>query len=122
MIIVASTFSWGNLTALAASTPPAYSIPALTGNQRVDAVNIAKSQVGYREGSGNLNAYGSDLGQNGLEWCAFFAIWCTKKAGVDERPTSGSTTANVTWFQNRGLWHNKSSVAWNYGGKGLMEL
>ncbi len=100
----------------AASTPAAKSLPALTGDQRADTVNIAKSQVGYVEGSGNLNAYGQELGNNGQEWCAYFVVWCLKKAGVVERPTSGSTTANVTWFQKKGLWHNKQAMAWNYNG------
>lgn len=110
--------SWcGGLEVKAATvTPAAKSIPTLSGNQRQDAISIAKSQVGYAEGNGNLNIYGKELGHNGEEWCAYFVVWCLKKAAVTERPTSGSTTANITWFQNRGCWHNKLAASWKYNG------
>jgi len=118
IMLLASSLPSNLLLVKAATTPAAFSLPALTGNQRIDAANIAKSQVGYKEAGSNLNAYGKELGHDGLEWCAYFAIWCVMKAGVEERPTTGSTTANVTWFQNRGRWHNKQSVPWSYNGHG----
>ena len=75
----------------------------LTGNQRVDIVNIAKSQIGYQEGgsSGKYSGevagsnnyteygrwYGSYIGESwysGAQWCAMFVSWCAYVAGVGE--------------------------------------
>ena len=78
----------------------------LTGNQRTDIVNVAKSQVGYREGScdadlsgwndgsHSYNNYceynywywgGYHNGGSGYPWCAVFVSWCARQAGI---PTS----------------------------------
>jgi len=44
-----------------------------TGNQRVDIVAIARTQIGNTNGS----KYGSG------SWCAHFVIWCAREAGVN---------------------------------------
>lgn len=44
-----------------------------TGNQRVDIVEVAKTQLGNTNG----NKYGSG------SWCAHFVIWCARQADVD---------------------------------------
>lgn len=75
----------------------------LTGNQRLDLINVALSQVGYHEGdrkseldgsnnSGRLNytEYGYWYGIKVLdhdqgffnEWCAMFVAWCSRQAGI----------------------------------------
>lgn len=53
-----------------------------TGNQRVDIVEIAKTQIGNT--NGNKYGYGS--------WCAHFVIWCARQANV------GSDIIETTGF------------------------
>ena len=88
-------------------------LPSLTGNKRIDAANIAYSQVGYKEGSNNLNAYGPQ-GQ----WCVYFARWCAMQAGLDSSKWlyTGSTTQLIKWFKEQGRWHDKVSYTWSYNG------
>ena len=78
---------------------------SLTGNQRTDLVNVARSQLGYHEGdntsqlhgesSGSRNYteygywYGTQVQGNSVgsyyAWCAYFISWCARQAGI---PTS----------------------------------
>ena len=72
---------------LAVSYPAAYPLPALTGNQPQDVVNIAKSQLGYAwDGGTEYCAWWSDVTNYECTaskgWCAVFACWCANKAGV----------------------------------------
>ncbi|GEM_PF-5264587 len=65
----------------------------LTGDQRRDIVEIAKSQIEYHEGSnssdcsgnssgsGDFTEYGTWYGSN-TSWCAIFISWCAAVAGV----------------------------------------
>ena len=98
------------------STPPAKSLPTLTGNKRNDAVSIAYKQVGYKESGDNLNAYGLEFGKNGVPWCVYFVDWCMKKAGVSTYPITGSTTEMADYFMERRAYHNKQQEHWKYGG------
>ncbi len=62
----------------------------LTGDQVTDIVNVARSQVGYHEGSlsgyssssNNVTEYGRWYGNNGTYWCNVFVSWCAYVAGV----------------------------------------
>ena len=88
----------------------------LTGNQRVDIVNIALSQVGYREGSYNGDFSGADdgryknytefnywyhnyvssampVGGDGAPWCATFVSWCAAMANIPTSILKPSTAA-----------------------------
>lgn len=56
-----------------------------TGNQRADIVQVAKTQLGYCEGSNNYTKYGGWYGLQNQPWCAMFVSWCARQAGV---PTS----------------------------------
>ena len=68
----------------------------LTGDYRRDIVEVARSQIGYHEGSnsadisgssqGNKNytEYGRNFGLEGDSWCAVFVWWCARQAGVQE--------------------------------------
>lgn len=96
----------------------------LTGDQRTDIVNIAKSQVGYVEsssssklsgetgGSGNYTEYGRWYGMQDM-WCAMFVSWCANVAGVSTSivPSHSYTPTGLTWFQDRGRAYSRSSVA-----------
>lgn len=67
----------------------------LTGDPRQDIVNIALSQLGYREGGmagdhggssrvcNNYTEYGYCLENNGSIWCTTFIWWCARQAGLD---------------------------------------
>lgn len=102
---------YGNLTKLSKS-----------GNQAVDTVAIALSQVGYHEGNGEedfggLNAEGNrdfveynlffgklDNAQGngvsyGYSWCASFVTWCLRHAGV-----SVTQSAQTDPKTNRSCW------------------
>ncbi len=65
----------------------------LTGDQLIDIVNVAKSQIGYHEsyssydlsgdadGEGDFTEYGRWYGYQGA-WCNMFATWCAGVAGI----------------------------------------
>ena len=97
---------------------------ALTGNQRTDIVNIAKSQVGYQEGSSSSQLSGSSYGGKnyteygrwyGLQdmWCAMFVSWCANLAGVSTSivPKHCFTPDGLSWFKARGLAYTRKTVA-----------
>ncbi|MBQ4037242.1 MAG: leucine-rich repeat protein [Clostridia bacterium] len=82
----------------------------LTGNYRNDMINIALSQVGYKEGnsekelagsvsgSGDCTEYGRSLESNGSAWCSEFASWCIRNANVPSSIIANSRAANATTF------------------------
>ena len=96
----------------------------LTGNQRTDIVNIAKSQVGYQEGSSssklsgesyggsNYTEYGRWYGMQDM-WCAMFVSWCANVAGISTSivPKHAYTPSGLSWFQERGLAYSRATVA-----------
>ena len=47
-----------------------------TGNQRVDIVEVAKTQIG------NSNS-GRKYRNDNLSWCASFVVWCARQANID---------------------------------------
>ncbi len=65
-----------------------------TGNQRLDIVKVAQTQIGYHEGPDNDNKYGAAFGQNGLGWCGLFVAWCARQADIPEAilPNTGLAT------------------------------
>lgn len=56
-----------------------------TGDQRVDIIGVALTQVGYIEESGGYTKYGQWFGRPYADWCGIFISWCAEQAGV---PTS----------------------------------
>lgn len=96
----------------------------LTGDQRTDIVNVAKSQIGYQEGSSssqlsgtikgsaNYTEYGRWYGLQDM-WCAMFVSWCAHVAGI---PTSVVTSHSYTptglnWFKSKGQAYSRATVA-----------
>jgi hypothetical protein len=67
-------------------------------------LNVARSQLGYREGPNNANKYGPDVA-----WCASFATWVWRKSGVDIGilPFTGDV---YSWGQERGLAYGKNNL------------
>ena len=56
-----------------------------TGDQRADIIGVAKTQLGYTEGSNNDTKYGNWYGLPHQDWCAMFVSWCARQANI---PTS----------------------------------
>lgn len=95
----------------------------LTGDPRTDIVAIAKSQVGYQEGnsadqltgevygSKNFTEYGDWYGVQDM-WCAMFASWCAKEAGISTEtiPSHCATPEGLNWFTGRGLTYSREEV------------
>ncbi len=97
---------------------------SLTGNQRADIVNVARSQIGYQEsssysklagtvyGNGNCTEYGNWYGMQD-QWCAMFVSWCANVAKISTSvvPSHAYTPTGVQWFINRGRAYSRASVA-----------
>ena len=96
----------------------------LTGDQRTDIVNVAKSQVGYQEGSSSSQLSGTTYGGKnyteygrwyGLQdmWCAMFVSWCANVAGVSTSivPKHCYTPTGLQWFKDRGRAYSRAAVA-----------
>jgi len=64
---------------------------------------VLASQVGYREGSDNDNAFGAWYGSNNVAWCAQFQSWGAATAGValDVILKHQYTPTGKAWFQDR---------------------
>lgn len=86
-----------------------------TGNQRVDIVEIAKTQIGYHEGANNDTKYnrwlgalsGYPAGGYGYAWCQSFVSWCAAQANVSTseiKRASGTVTVKQS-FINNGTYH-----------------
>ncbi|MBR5134977.1 MAG: CHAP domain-containing protein [Clostridia bacterium] len=90
---------------LFAVAAPAFSVRAAyenthvnTGNQAQDLIAVAKTQLGYAEGSNNYNKYSESFGYAYQPWCGHFISWCARQAGIPEAviPTTGRSTAFFT--------------------------
>lgn len=86
-----------------------------TGNQAYDIVEVAKTQIGYTEGSNNDTKYNRWYGRlsgfpsdgYGYAWCQTFVAWCANQAGIstsDIPKVSGTISAKQT-FINNGTYH-----------------
>jgi hypothetical protein len=96
----------------------------LTGDQRTDIVNVAKSQIGYQEGgsssqlsgtvrgSGNYTEYGRWYDMQDM-WCAMFVSWCANVAGISTSivPSHSYTPTGLTWFKDKGQAYSCATVA-----------
>ena len=96
----------------------------LTGDQRVDIVNVALSQSGYQEGGSwgilsgevyggvNYTEFGSWYGMQDM-WCAMFVSWCAYVAGVSEDviPKHAYTPDGLRWFKNRNQRYTQKQLA-----------
>ena len=92
-----------------------------TGNQAKDIVEIARTQIGYKEGTrywktvkGNRikyvpTAYGNYFGGYHDEWCAIFVCWCAEKAGVKKSVIPTETFADPNKFY--GKYYARGKVA-----------
>lgn len=84
----------------------------LTGNQREDILNVARSQIGYHEGNNRSELHGNNSTGYGdfteyayymgkyvynkdlyAPWCAMFVVWCARQAGISTSVISNATYA-----------------------------
>lgn len=78
-----------------------------TGNQAADLVAVAKTQVGYVEGTNNYNKYAESYGNANQPWCGYFISWCARQAGIPKAviPDAGLASA----FYGIGTYHSRTS-------------
>src|SRR5947209_10094929 len=68
-------------------------------------LDVARSQIGYREGPNNDTKYGAWYGLNNQPWCAMFVSWCAAQvSALDIIPKHAWTPAGAQWFQQQGRW------------------
>ena len=67
-------------------------------------LNIARGELGYKEGTNNNTKYGADYGLNYNPWCQMFIWWIAQKAGISENiiPKQASCPRAYNWFKERG--------------------
>ena len=105
----------------------------LTGNPRVDIVNVAASQIGYQEGAnstqldGTLVANGNNYTEYGRwwtaysnssynhinsQWCAMFVSWCAYVAGISSDIVTYHqyTESQILPYKNAGRAYDWSTV------------
>ena len=102
-----------------------------TGNMAEDIVAVAKTQLGYHEGSlagtssGSDNYtkygvwYGNYVGDSSFgwgQWCAMFVSWCANQAGIpnDIVYYHAYCPYGVTWFKNQGRWQASAYQGGSY--------
>ena len=103
-----------------------------SGNPRVDIVEIAKSQIGYLEGSlegtvkgnnnytkynvwnGRISGYGSD--GYGYPWCHTFVSWCANQAGIGTGviPRTAGTGTGRSFFVRQGTYQQSAANGGSY--------
>ena len=108
-----------------------------TGNQATDLVEVARTQVGYHEGTNNYTKYNvwfgslNDYGYN-YAWCQTFVAWCANQAGIPTSmiPRVSGTVSGMDFFKKNETWkdagitpekgdiiylHSKSSSGYHVG-------
>jgi len=66
--------------------------------------DIAKSQLGFKEGPDNQTMYGKWYGLDNNPWCAMFVSWCYAEAGLSAKVAASgkkgfaSCDAGLKWF------------------------
>ncbi len=93
---------------------PALPAPAPTGNDIMDIIAVAKSQVGY-QGEYDRSIYNKELGVPQGTWCSEFVSWCAMKAGVDETiipyRNLRSSKGYVRYFSSIGRYYQVAEYA-----------
>ena len=70
----------------------------------MSVVDIAKSQLNYKETGNNDTMYGKWFGLNNQPWCAMFVSWCFDQAGLVSKVAAqtkkgfASCDVGLKWF------------------------
>lgn len=74
-----------------------------------DALNVARSKLGYVEGANNWTEFGAWYGMQNVPWCAEFASYCLYVSGTPLSITTPKGFAycpyGISWFKGNGRWH-----------------
>lgn len=75
-------------------------------------INMALSQLGYKETGKNYTKYGEWYGVNPGAWCDMFVCWCANKAGVPKSliPKYCNCGDTRKWYEKKNLLFDKPSV------------
>ena len=104
------------LAIIIALSPAALTASAATEAQLKNKVlSVAQNEVGYK-GTRSYSKYGEWYGWQGA-WCTTFVLWCFNEAGesygvklyANIIPSGGNCNSMISWFQNKGRYHTKSS-------------
>lgn len=78
-------------------------------DQRDKMLEVARAQVGYKEGAGNATKYGAWYGLDHQPWCAMFVAWCAAQAGIPEGtiPKLAYVPYMVAFYSGKGLLRGK---------------
>ena len=73
----------------------------------LEVLNVARTQVGFIEGTNNDNPFGIYYGMNHQPYCAMFVSWCFDKAGASALVAAQTSKgfaycpAGLSWFQQK---------------------
>jgi hypothetical protein len=68
-------------------------------------LNVARSQLGYREARGNRTKFGRWYGLDGVSWCDMFISWVGVQSNArDIIGRACYTPAHAQWFKDQGRW------------------
>lgn len=70
-------------------------------NQIKKLLDIARGELGYREGNNNDTKYGAWYGLNYNPWCMMFVVWCMHEAGVTLPHVSASCSDMRWWYATK---------------------
>lgn len=99
----------------------------------LDVLNVARSQIGFKEGASNENPYGIWYGVPNAPYCAMGISWCFAQVGLShliaaQTPKGFSfNPAALHWFQMQGMVINKMSmqpgdlVMYDWNGDGVAD-
>lgn len=73
----------------------------------LDALALARKQLGYHEKGENINKFSKDLGRSAEKWCADFVSWCFIHSGHNLYGKNGSAAVSevARWFKDKGHGH-----------------
>lgn len=73
-------------------------------------LDIARGQIGYKEGTGNDTKYGKAYGWNNVAWCVQFIWWLFDQLGKPDLFYGGGKTASCSRLY---AFHKKQAVSWS---------
>jgi len=79
-------------------------------------IEMARAEIGYKEGVNNSNKYSKELYNKAQEWCNDFVCWVMRKAGVntDIVPAYSYVPSTAEWFSRKGQYKNSKAYGGNY--------
>lgn len=75
-------------------------------------INVALTQVGYKEKYKNYTKYGEWYGENPAPWCDIFVCYCANEVGVLNKliPKYSNVGDTRKWYNKKGLLSEEPSV------------